>query len=415
MAFVKDNVATDAMMTYPRTGRLVELDRAIQAEEAALAVLATASPSRPGLLGNLRLCLLLRYRARHAIAATSSGDLIEGLHCAREAIETGGEGVYSAVSAGILASLILQQAVHDPDGADQIEFADKMFRRALAGMTPGDPQRQAAQSQLAQCRALRAIRGSDAAELEGAVGDISAAIDLLSASSPLRAGALGVKADLLLAASVLSGGVDAHVERAVAASRTAVAAAASVSAGTAFTTTRQWGDTMWRLGRLPPRRGAYSAALRLLHDLSRAQLVLLDKDVALSQAADITDRAAIALAYSGRATAAAVAVETGRAVVLSEALGEEQAQGLDVAARLKPDRVETYERAAPRVAELQRRALAATHTGPATPIGSPGGTWAPPLTTLDGNVTAPTVDRGRICARHFNGWPWSQRVWRCLR
>ena len=63
----------------------------------------------------------------------------------------------------------------------------------------------------------------------------------------------------------------------------------------------------------------------------------------MARARDVTARAAVALAYADRPAEAALAVETGRAVVLSEALGIEQARILDTRRARHPLLIRAYE------------------------------------------------------------------------
>jgi CHAT domain-containing protein len=350
-----DNAATVSIAAYLRTGDLAELGRAVREQEEALLATRHGDPSRAGLLGNLGLCKLLRHRARYGQDGPSSDDLVDGMRLAEEAVATGGEGVYEAASAAILGTLIVQESAHaGRPRAARIDLANGLLSWALGTMSPADPQRVALVSQLSQGLALRSMLDGDVAGLRRAIDELDAACATLQPRSPYSSGARNALAGLLLTLAVRTGGADGSLDRAASAARRAVADGLDQHPAGAFQTARQWGDACWQLGRLDLAGEGYAAALRILHDLTRAQLTMADKDVGLGQARNVTARATVALAYAGHPDEAALAVETGRAVALSEALGMEQARILDVAASSHSGLVHAYQRAARELAQLQR-------------------------------------------------------------
>ena len=360
---VYDNAATASLAGYLRTGDLSLLDRAIREQQKALSCAPHEDPNRPGLLGNLGLCRLLRHRDRHGYAEDSE-DLAEGMRLAREAVTDSGAGVYSAASAGILGTLLLEESAAAsvlPDPG-RVDLAIELLTRARDDMPAGDPQRAAAEAKLSQGLGLRSLLRGDLTGLRAAVTDFRAAYSAMPPGSPYEAGMLGGLASLLVALAAGTGDQD-DVERAIEAARRAVAVGSDRHPASAFDTALQWGTAMWRLGRLDLAGEGYATALRILHDLTRTQLTARDKDARLARAQDVTARAAVALAYAERPEEAALAVETGRAVALSEALGIEQARILDIAARDHPALVSAYEETAAELRRLQREPVRTAAAG----------------------------------------------------
>jgi CHAT domain-containing protein len=353
-ALLYDNAGSVSLAAYLRTGDLTLLDRAIREQQEALSAVAEGHPNRPGLLGNLGLCKLLRHREQRGFAGLGSDDLSDGLRLAREALDVGSGGVYEAASAGIFGTLVLEESVaagmHPDPG--QVDLAVDLLTRASDGLSPVDPQHTVAEAKLNQALGLRSLLNNDVPGLREAVSGFDAAYMAMPAASPYRAGMHGGLATLLLALAARTGRRD-DTERAVSVARLAVRDGLDRHPASAFETALQWGAVLWRLGALDLAGEGYAAALRILHDLTRTQLTATAKDVSLTRARDVTARAAVALAYAGRPQEAAVAVETGRAVALSEALGIEQARILDIAARSHPLLVQAYAEAAAEVRRLQ--------------------------------------------------------------
>jgi tetratricopeptide (TPR) repeat protein len=369
-ALVYDNAATASLAGYLRTGDLSLLDRAIREQQEALACTPPGDPNRPGLLGNLGLCRLLRHRERRGYAAGDRDDQAEGMRLAREAVtESSAGGVYSAASAGILGTLVLEEsmaaaAAGRPDLAG-VDLAVDLLTMARDGMSPGDPQRAAAESKLSQGLGARSLLRGDTTGLRAAAADFRAAYAAMPPGSMVEPGMLGGLATLQLALAV-STRDPADAEQAVEAARQAVQAGSDRHPASAFETALEWGAAMWQLGHMAAAGEAYATALRIMHDLTRAQLTTPDKDASLGRARDVTARATVALALGGQPEQAALAAETGRAVALSEATGIEQARILDTADRDHPDLVLAYRQSATELRRRQRDPAATLTAGQVT-------------------------------------------------
>jgi CHAT domain-containing protein len=366
-ALLYDNAATASLTAFLRTGDLSLLDRAIREQQEALSAVPEGHPDRPALLANLGLCRLLRHREKRGYGEADE-DLSAGKALAREAVQTSAGGVAEAASAGILGTVLLAESVKEPGNLDpgQVDLAIELLTRARDGLRPDDPQRAAAEAKLSQGLGLRSLASGDLAGLRAAIAGFTGARALMPSGSPLEPGMQGGLADLLLALAAATGD-PADIEHAVSAARAAVEAASERHPASAFETALQWGTALWRLGRLDLAGEGYAVALRILHDLTRTQLTMPDKQAGLTRARDITARAAVALAYSGRPAEAALAAETGRAVTLSEAVGIEQARVLDGAAREHPELVAAYQRAATALTRLQRDPASELATGMLAP------------------------------------------------
>jgi CHAT domain-containing protein/tetratricopeptide (TPR) repeat protein len=390
-ALLYDNAATASLTAFLRTGDLSLLDRAIREQQEALSAVPEGHPDRPALLGNLGLCRLLRHREKRGHGEADE-DLSAGMALAREAVQTSAGGVAETASAGILGTVLLAESVKEPGklDPDQVDLAIELLTRARDGLRPDDPQRAAAEAKLSQGLALRSLASGDLAGLRAAIAGFAGACALMPAGSPYAPGMRGGLADLLLALAAATGAPD-DIERAVSAARAAVEAGSERHPAGAFDTALQWGTALWRLGRLDLAGEGYAIALRILHDLTRTQLTMPDKQAGLTRVKDITARAAVALAYAGRPAEAALAVETGRAVTLSEAVGIEQARVLDVAAREHPELVAAYQRAATEVTRLQRdpaNELAMGMLAPGAPALDHQAALRAARLTLDSAVTA---------------------------
>ena len=151
------------------------------------------------------------------------------------------------------------------------------------GMSPDDPQRPVVDGKLGQGLALRSLLDNDVAGLRDAIDGFEAAFATMPGASPYRPGMHGALATLLLALAVQTGQAG-DVSRAVSTARLAVDTASDRHPASAFDTALEWGDALWRLGELDLSGQGYAAALRILHDLARAQLTMANKNARLLQA-----------------------------------------------------------------------------------------------------------------------------------
>ena len=85
-----DNAASTSLAAYFRTGDLSLLDRAVREQQEALSSSPEGDPNRPGLLGNLALCKVLRHRDRRGYNGLDNDDLADGVRLAEEAVAAGG-------------------------------------------------------------------------------------------------------------------------------------------------------------------------------------------------------------------------------------------------------------------------------------------------------------------------------------
>ena len=278
------------------------------------------------------------------------------MRLAREALNVGTGGVYEAASAGILGTVLLEELVAAGGYPDpgQVDLAVELLTRACDGMSPADPQHAAGEASLSHALGLRSLLNGDVPGLRGSPSPNS-----VPPTRPCRPPPRTGPECTVGSPPCCSPWRPGPVTRTTSSERSALPGWRSRMAWTAIPRAPSRrpcnGVTaLWQLGVLDLAGEGYAAALRILHDLTRTQLTAAAKDAGLARARDVTARAAVALAYAGRPGEAALAVETGRAVALSEALGIEQARILDVAARSHPLLVQAYQEAAAEVRRLQR-------------------------------------------------------------
>jgi CHAT domain-containing protein/tetratricopeptide (TPR) repeat protein len=130
-----------------------------------------------------------------------------------------------------------------------------------------------------------------------------------------------------------------HLERGVAAYRAACEYGLRLAVEEVLETARAWGD--WATLRLAWREAAeaYSFGLEAVDRLVRAQLLRQNKEVWLQAAQGLPARAAYAFAKNGEPESAVLALERGRAVLLSEAVERNDLERLK-----EPGHRELYER-----------------------------------------------------------------------
>jgi hypothetical protein len=163
------------------------------------------------------------------------------------------------------------------------------------------------------------------------VKDLDRAIDLLATA--IAATAPGSPGRAMLLNNLGLGLRDRHtsrrdpqaLRRAVAAFREACAEGMRASAEEGLRAARNWGRWASARRSWPEAAEAYHAAIDLAERLFRTQLFRSHKEAWLREAKALPARAAYALAKSGDAAGAVLALERGRALLLSESLERDRA------------------------------------------------------------------------------------------
>lgn len=370
------NAASAALASYDRTGGLHDLEQALAEATAVLDATPAGAAPPPALLVNTANLHRLRYAAladRGPQAALDS--LRRSVRLARDALAAPALPAETAAARALLGMCLF--TLHTTDrvrfAAELDEAADQLLRACRDPALAPDVRATAVRA-CADVLAERAAREGAADGYAHAVGLLA---DLAGQGSPAQAAmSSGGLARLLLSLARASGRAE-DWDRARQVARAACADLAGLSTANAFALARLWGDVEWdacvsqaRAGRwdregLAAAAEAYRRAIRVLHTLSGAQLLRTHKEFALHPTVGITARAAYALAAAGTPAAlgeAVVALETGRALMLSEALEREGADLAELSRRGLSGLRRRYEDAAAAVRRLQRRALAAEGT-----------------------------------------------------
>ncbi|MEU8183562.1 hypothetical protein AB0B85_17045 [Micromonospora sp. NPDC049044] len=338
---------------YGVQGDLHALDAQIHAMETQRADPDQHDSDPPSTVAGLAMLYQLRSRTKALSDDPSAGpDRIRATDLAEEALAlAGGSG---DVARMVLAGCKLDD--YRPDGPNQhlLDDAVTLLRRATSGGTLSPELRRVARAQLAEALAARGWRDGDLDQIDEAVDLVTTHRDRFRPGSLHHAIASSRVAAMLHVRAEATGTTEDQL-RAADASRKAATWTAEHSLIWAFDTALAWADWSWRRRRMDDAGDACLLALRALNRLARAQLSRAHSELILRRRSQsLVGRAGYALARRDRLTEAVVALESGRAVLLSTAL-ERDLVGLS-GPRHAPVR-DRYRRAVQRLHELEERAL----------------------------------------------------------
>jgi tetratricopeptide (TPR) repeat protein len=294
---------------FGTAGWLDDLDEVIARYREALTRQAATAPVYPAILANLAIALQDRYLYRG-----DSGSLDEAIRLHEQAVSVCPPGAPDRPGyLGTLAVAVRLRFERDDREAD-LDHAISLSEQALASLDPGAPERGRQLGNLAQARHLRAAATGSPADFDDAISAYRTALRRIAGASPARP-------------PVLSGYARALGEHPAAPSRAAVlrafrealaatAGAPLVSFDVADSLAR-WaaGNQLW-----PQAAQAYQMAADARRTLFAAQVDRAYQDIWLARGTDISAAQAQAWIRSGQQRRAAAALETGRALALSEAL-----------------------------------------------------------------------------------------------
>jgi tetratricopeptide (TPR) repeat protein len=384
---------------YERTGEFWLLDDAINRYRRALAIAGPEAPARATYLDKLGMAQLDRYERTGGI--DDLDESVRFLRMARAATPTGAEAF-----AGVLNNLgvvLWNRHVHRPTGSDLDEALD-LFGHAIKQTAPGAPDIATYLDNLANALGDRYQATGDIQNLDRAVSAYERALVGLADDAPGR-----LRIATNIAACLLTryrdegawGGADARdLGRAVEILQKAVVSTPpgapalisrlnSLGVGLKYRFLRHQDaedldqgraalsrasgpegahDVRWSLAAALTLAGwagergdwdeaadAYRAAMATAEDYLRVQLVRGSTEAALRRVDRLYADAAHALGRTGQPSEAAAAVERGRAVLLSEALGHERALAGLLATTDRAEvtaLAERFQRASSRVREL---------------------------------------------------------------
>lgn len=325
MSFIDHDVrATEALYGYLGDARQNDVDRAVEEQEAALASSGKAAIHRVPLILNLALALSVRHHARRTDLGSfdSSADLVRAIDLVEGALAGEIPAICRGVALAQLGALLLERHLVDPVARSaDLSAATRALRSALTDGLLDRMSRIGAQSRLSYCELAAARTTGDPAHFDLAVAGFREVVAAVPESSPLRAGVQSTLADALFT-SAESTSRPGHLNEAIEIARE-VLAAGQTDRAAAFLAARSWGESAWRRGAFSEAAEAYGAAVTQLHDISALQTDREHKAIPLRQAEGLAARAAYAYLATNDPASAAVVLETGRALMLSEVLERE--------------------------------------------------------------------------------------------
>ena len=347
------DLGTVLLARYQHNGDLADLNEAVAMHSSAV---GKARPADPGLALYLdQLGTSLRVRARRlADQSEAARAVLAHDHSVRQTGQ--GEPALPGGLNNLAGALRLSSGLSD-DGTliDALTEALAAYRRALAALPPGSPDRQAIQTNLGNCLLNVAQATSDDAALEEATALLAEAVRGSGPAEPELAGrlfnlgrGLRVRYDQTGSATDLTGAIDAY--------RRGCGLAEKASTEVQLTAGRSWG--LWAIDRRSYAEAgeAFGLAADATDRLARLQVSRTAAQTWLAAAEDVAAAAAVANAASGQAETAVLHLERGRARLLSEALLRTRAD-LEALRKVKPDFASDYEAAAARVHALEQRAV----------------------------------------------------------
>ncbi|MEU8026874.1 MULTISPECIES: hypothetical protein [Micromonospora] len=331
------------------SGDLQALDAQIAVLEAELAAPDRYEPDPATQLVTLAQSYQLRARTKGLSEDPSAGaDRLRAQELATEALAVGGGNQDQAR----LVLGVCKLDAHRPERPDpqSLDEAVRLLRRAAGGTSLSPAMRNAARVPLAEALLARGMLVGDPDEIDEALALLTTHRDRLPPTSLQHAVASSRVAAALHVRAAVTGSTE-DLLRAADASRRATAAIGELSLVWAYDTALYWAEWSWWHGRTGDAAEAYLLTLRTLNQMARAQLSRAYGELVLRRRTrGLVGRAAHALTRRRRLPEAAVALESGRAVLLSAAL-ERDLVGL-TGAEHAPVR-ERYRRAVDRLTELE--------------------------------------------------------------
>jgi CHAT domain-containing protein len=342
------NLGTSLRDWYTRTGDLDALEQAIDAHEEAVATTRSGSPARWLHLSGLGIALFDRYRR-----TGNRNDLDRCISTQQEAlagVPTGSTVRYTCLNT--LGNALRFRAVRTNSLEDLLSSIE-VLEEAVATSPPNSSLVPVILSNLGLSRGQLADVTRDQSDLDAAIDIQRRADDRTPATAIFRSMNLSVLATSLRARYTRNG--DPHdLQAAIAAFRESCNVGLASHTEQVLTTAQIWGA--WAVARRSwiEAAEAYEFALQATRDLFEAQLVRRHKETWLEVTRGLHSRAAYATAMAGDAETATLALERGRAMLLSEALERDHADLQRLASLGHQDLADRYWLAADRVAELSR-------------------------------------------------------------
>lgn len=348
------NLGSGLLARYQLTSSLADLDGAVSSYERAVTSARPEAPELPGYLDNLGHGL----RARHTRWGRAE-DLHDAVRICERAVQlTAPDAPSLAGSLGNLGMLLI--ARHDLSGRlEDLDDAVMLFRRAVERTPPAASDLALRLGNLAAGLGQRFRSTQDVGDLDEALQAHARAIHATPPNAPALAGLLNNLANARRDRHRHTGSVE-DLDAAIDAFQRACERGLASSPDVAITASRTW--SLWALERREWTElvSASAPGLQAAEQVRRAQFTRADKLIWQVELAGMHTLAGVGMARTGDLRGAAVALERGRARLLTDVLERDRAD-LERARGLDPDLVARYEAAAARVRDRE------AHTRPQDP------------------------------------------------
>jgi len=340
------NLSGGLRLRYQRTGRLADLERAIQVDMQALDEPHLSSPQRPIILGKLAHGLLWRYDY-----SNDQADLDGAIQAYRQSVElTPQDSPAYPLRLSHLGTSLRTRYEQVGDLAD-LNAAIQAHEEAVRRMPADSPAYLGLLGNLGASLALRYGVRHELADLNRAIQIFEHTVKQVSSGSIQRSKHLGNLANALRDRYDRTGRL-ADLKLAIKNYRASRAQGLEVGGESMLEIVVSWALWARQQGYWRHAMRSYQFALEMADRLLRSQLLRRHKESELRFLKGLPAEAAYAMVMAGDPKAAAVALEWGRALLLSEALERDRAN-LDRLPELgRSDLHTAYREAAERVSLL---------------------------------------------------------------
>jgi tetratricopeptide (TPR) repeat protein len=330
---------------YARLGKMIDLQRAIEAYEEAVQRMHEDSPDLPIYLNNLGNGLNDRYARTQEL-----NDLQKAMEAYQEAIQQTPDG--APALPGYLNNLgnVLKDRYVQTEELKDLTQAIQLWKRAVEQTQDGSFALAGYLNNLGDGLRNRYSHSQEEVDLKQAVEAHEKAVGFTPSGSPQRPVYLNNLGNALRIRYARSGkGTD--LMQAIASYEEACQLGMERSLEEALGASRNWGDWASQREEWAEAERAYGYGMAAIERLYRVQLTRWAKETWLREARGLPARAAYARARAGDPTDAVLALERGRARLLSEILERDRVD-LNALEQAHPDRYAAYRRAADRVSAL---------------------------------------------------------------
>ena len=335
---------------YQRTGDLSDLDEAIRSVESAIAVTNNAEPAYATRVNSLAMFKGARFERTNR-----RSELDEAVRLEEEALAVSPAG--STMYAGMLSNLgnLLFSRFLTGGGGDPADYTRGMaaLMEAAEAVPPDSIAAARIGVNLSSRQWAEYVRTKDPSLLEDAIAGFERILARAPDTSSYGLSAASGLAHALRDRFRLQGKQEDR-DRAVGLYRDGIRVARVTAPEDALRLTRAWGSWAGERQAWSEASDALASGIEVMHGLVSSQLLRSGKESWLREASGLPVRAAYARARAGDAGGAVADLESGRAVILSEALDLQRAD-LESLVSQRPDLFERYRAAADRWDQLGRR------------------------------------------------------------